>query len=133
MYTRCTLVGVTISSTLLRAAHSRTAKLTLGLCTEHCLDYIRQVIMCNSDISPVTDKWHDSAGVFGPDFNTRHTCKNFDNLLEWGLARTAAVRDRQDPGSETAVDEMNVMEGSRLKTHEDNLRKAERHHGHGKK
>ncbi|KAM4057530.1 hypothetical protein HRG_014430 [Hirsutella rhossiliensis] len=98
---------------------------------EHCLDYIRQAIMCNADITPVTNSWHESAGVFGPDFDTRHTCRNFDAVVEWALARTVSARQEQGRGSETARDEINVMEGERLKSWIAKMKKAQG--GHGRK
>ncbi|KAK0625826.1 hypothetical protein B0T14DRAFT_421374, partial [Immersiella caudata] len=80
---------------------------------EHCLDYVRQAIMCNADISPVTSTWYETAQTFGPNFRTLHTCKNLDALLEWSLKRTTDARKGQGPGSETAKDPGMVVDGER--------------------
>ncbi|KAH6661423.1 hypothetical protein BKA67DRAFT_493092, partial [Truncatella angustata] len=55
---------------------------------EHCLDYVRQAVMCNADTTLVTHKWFESAQTFGPNFRTQHTCRNFDALMDWSLARS---------------------------------------------
>ncbi|POR39546.1 Hypothetical protein TPAR_09507 [Tolypocladium paradoxum] len=84
--------------------------------------------MCNADTTPVANRWHETAGVFGPNFKTRHTCRNFDVLLEWGLARTTSVRQTQGRGFEVAKDDNNVMQGARLQSWIEKMRKAM---GHG--
>ncbi|KAF5022922.1 hypothetical protein F66182_5041 [Fusarium sp. NRRL 66182] len=50
----------------------------------HCLDTIRQVLMCNTDTSLLGQVWYkkDDPRAF-PDFNTKHTCKNYDDVRKW--------------------------------------------------
>jgi hypothetical protein len=50
----------------------------------HCLDTVRQVLMCNVDTSILGQVWvnSDKPTAF-PDFNTRHMCKNFDAIKAW--------------------------------------------------
>lgn len=56
---------------------------------EHCIDSIRQALMCNSDISPVV--FH--VGQFGdgiyPKLAATHTCRNFDKIRQWGIDHQA--------------------------------------------
>ncbi|KAB8237446.1 oxidase ustYa family protein [Aspergillus alliaceus] len=54
---------------------------------DHCVDTIRQLIMCTGDVSPVTANWVVTHHHPHPDFNTRHKCRNFDKLLEWAEER----------------------------------------------
>jgi len=77
---------------------------------EHCLDYVRQALMCNADTTPVTHKFFKGADIFAPDFNTLHTCRNFDQLLEWSLERNSAAADRKGAGSETTSDSGRIVD-----------------------
>ncbi|KAB8246803.1 hypothetical protein BDV35DRAFT_353205 [Aspergillus flavus] len=79
---------------------------------EHCFDYIRQAIMCNADLTPVTLTWYSSAQTFGPDFRTTHMCRDFEALLEWSLARTSAAIKGRGSGMEVAKDSQLVIPGS---------------------
>ncbi|KAK1708670.1 uncharacterized protein BDZ83DRAFT_592540, partial [Colletotrichum acutatum] len=47
-----------------------------GNLAEHCLDYVRQAVLCNADITLVTHKWLESAQMFGPNFCTQHTSRS---------------------------------------------------------
>ncbi|KAK7539774.1 tat pathway signal sequence [Phyllosticta citribraziliensis] len=52
----------------------------------HCLDIIRQNLMCNVDIGVLGQVWvqFDDDDPFAyVDFNTKHTCRNFDQVREW--------------------------------------------------
>lgn len=46
---------------------------------------LRINLMCTSDITPITAKevYWKPKGQFSPDFNTLHTCRNFDKILEF--------------------------------------------------
>ncbi|KAM9877259.1 hypothetical protein VD0002_g4986 [Verticillium dahliae] len=50
----------------------------------HCLDMIRQVLMCNVDTGVLGQVWanQDEPAAF-PDFNTRHQCKNYEDVQKW--------------------------------------------------
>ncbi|KAK7545233.1 tat pathway signal sequence [Phyllosticta citricarpa] len=52
----------------------------------HCLDIIRQNLMCNVDVGVLGQVWvqFDDDDPFAyVDFNTKHTCRNFDQIREW--------------------------------------------------
>ncbi|KAG6015868.1 hypothetical protein E4U43_004646 [Claviceps pusilla] len=50
----------------------------------HCLDTLRQVLMCNVDTGVLGQIWTDkNAPMAFPDFNTRHRCKDFNLVREW--------------------------------------------------
>lgn len=54
--------------------------------TAHCLDIIRQQLMCNIDIGVLGQVWYqppDSEIEPFVDFNTVHTCRNFDAVRDW--------------------------------------------------
>ncbi|KAL1617122.1 hypothetical protein SLS56_011125 [Neofusicoccum ribis] len=51
----------------------------VGYHRDHCLDYIRQAIQCNGDVTfePLTE-----AGING--MGAIHRCRNFDKIFTWG-------------------------------------------------
>lgn len=54
--------------------------------TAHCLDIIRQQLMCNIDVGVLGQVWYqppDSEIEPFVDFNTVHTCRNFDAVRDW--------------------------------------------------
>ncbi|EKG16321.1 hypothetical protein MPH_06448 [Macrophomina phaseolina MS6] len=55
---------------------------------DHCLDYIRQAIMCAGD---VTFEPLDEAGVHG--MGTTHRCRNFERIFSWTYERRSARED----------------------------------------
>jgi Mycotoxin biosynthesis protein UstYa len=53
----------------------------------HCLDTVRQVLMCNADTGVLGQVWYDPASPKAfPDFHTRHKCKNYDEIRKWAEA-----------------------------------------------
>ncbi|WQF86829.1 Putative mycotoxin biosynthesis protein UstYa [Colletotrichum destructivum] len=57
---------------------------------EHCIDALRQAVMCSVDITPHPWTWKDSENKEVAD--VMHTCRNFDAIREW--ARTRNVFER---------------------------------------
>jgi len=57
---------------------------------EHCLDYIRQQIQCQADLTPVILKWSKRVHLLIPQFGDAvHTCRNFDRIHAWSKERAA--------------------------------------------
>ncbi|WEW58382.1 hypothetical protein PRK78_003850 [Emydomyces testavorans] len=52
----------------------------------HCLDILRQHIMCTADIGVFGQWWVKGIGPF-VDFNTKHKCKNFEEIRKWAEKR----------------------------------------------
>ncbi|CEJ92866.1 hypothetical protein VHEMI08494 [[Torrubiella] hemipterigena] len=57
----------------------------------HCLESLRQSVMCHADVTPAV--WHWDASAAAPSRNkpwldVPHTCRNFDRLRQWALNRT---------------------------------------------
>jgi len=68
-------------------------KLTLWL--DHCLEALRQNLMCHGDVSVFTfKKFPELAdqGIEGewPDFEINHMCRNFEALRKWNNDHVAA-------------------------------------------
>ena len=55
--------------------------------TDHCLDYIRQALMCHADSTPVRLEWRKESHFLIPKFDQYHTCRNFELLHEWSKER----------------------------------------------
>ncbi|CZT50263.1 uncharacterized protein RSE6_11209 [Rhynchosporium secalis] len=54
----------------------------------HCLDIIRQQLMCTPDTGLLGQVWWDrSYPKAFVDFNTEHKCKNFDAIRQWAEER----------------------------------------------
>lgn len=58
--------------------------------TDHCVDALRQTLMCQSDVAPVS--FHVNIpfnrGIF-PRLATTHTCRNFSKVQEWAKEHRA--------------------------------------------
>jgi len=59
----------------------------LRLHVTHCLDIIRQQLMCTVDVGVLGQVWlyPDEPEAY-VDFNTRHTCRNFEAIRQWAEA-----------------------------------------------
>lgn len=56
----------------------------LRLHVTHCLDILRQQLMCTVDIGVLGQVWiYPETPQAFVDFNTRHTCRNFEEVRRW--------------------------------------------------
>jgi len=54
----------------------------------HCLDIIRQQLMCTVDVGVLGQVWiHPKAPEAYVDFNTRHMCRGFEAIRRWAEER----------------------------------------------
>lgn len=53
---------------------------------DHCIDSIRQSLMCNADTSLITYDWLKS-NIMEPQLKTVHMCRDFGRLREWAFDR----------------------------------------------
>ncbi|RMD43379.1 hypothetical protein DV735_g1695, partial [Chaetothyriales sp. CBS 134920] len=50
----------------------------------HCLDILRQQLMCAVDVGVLGQVWWNRTGPTAyVDFNTKHTCRNFEAIRQW--------------------------------------------------
>lgn len=54
---------------------------------DHCIEVLRQGVMCRGDISLVTIRWQESNRLPVADFTAPHECVNFDAINEWARER----------------------------------------------
>ena len=62
---------------------------------DHCIEQLRQSVMCAGDMTPVPTRYYASLGRNYVDSDVRHTCRNFGTLQEWVVGRyegSTAVR-----------------------------------------
>jgi Mycotoxin biosynthesis protein UstYa len=52
----------------------------------HCIDIIKQVLMCSADAEVFGQWWVKDIGPF-VDFGHRHKCKNFTDIVWWAHSR----------------------------------------------
>jgi len=57
---------------------------------DHCIDYLRQVVMCHGDITPVTFEWNVERNIYLAHHGTIHQCRNFNTIYKWAASRNTA-------------------------------------------
>lgn len=50
---------------------------------DHCIDSIRQTLMCSADVSPIVFNWDPSVNYSRPISTIYHTCRDFEALRQW--------------------------------------------------
>ncbi|KZT69700.1 hypothetical protein DAEQUDRAFT_785292 [Daedalea quercina L-15889] len=50
---------------------------------DHCIEMLRQVLMCNADVGLITFDWVAGFEVPFPNFNTLHKCRDVEKVYEW--------------------------------------------------
>lgn len=55
--------------------------------TAHCLDQLRQALMCSADTATIPWAWSKSQGRTIADARTTHTCRDFEAIREWARGR----------------------------------------------
>jgi len=53
----------------------------------HCVDYLRQVLMCHGDLTPITLFYNESTDFVVPNFRIKHTCRNFAKIWDFAAKR----------------------------------------------
>ncbi|KAI0166436.1 hypothetical protein GGR57DRAFT_446735 [Xylariaceae sp. FL1272] len=54
----------------------------------HCIDALRQFVMCQGDIGVFSFNYPFNDGDPWPDYSTPHTCRNFESIRQWGIDHT---------------------------------------------
>ncbi|KAH8821356.1 hypothetical protein F5884DRAFT_827610 [Xylogone sp. PMI_703] len=56
--------------------------------TDHCIDVLRQAILCHADISLFTLEWSEAEPMPRADFSHEHICKDWRRIFEWAGERS---------------------------------------------
>jgi len=54
---------------------------------DHCIDTLRQTLMCHGDIALLTHTWIPDYRWPWPNFAIDHECRNWDSIMEWTKSR----------------------------------------------
>lgn len=60
---------------------------------DHCIDSIRQSLMCSADVTPLTWAWDEEDQKLEPVATIMHTCRDFDAVREWARENIVRVFD----------------------------------------
>jgi hypothetical protein len=63
---------------------------------EHCLDYVRQSVMCHGDLTPVRLFYHEQLEREVADFETWHTCRDYSVIRDWAVENVVPPPADQD-------------------------------------
>lgn len=66
---------------------------TIKVHIDHCLDTLRQHVMCHADIALVTFDWIDGYRKPFPNFNIEHECRSFDAVNSWAREHAYDIFD----------------------------------------
>ncbi|KAI1335471.1 hypothetical protein F5Y15DRAFT_397435 [Xylariaceae sp. FL0016] len=55
---------------------------------DHCIDALRQFVMCQGDVGVFSFKFPFNDGDPWPDYSTPHTCRNFESIRQWAVDHT---------------------------------------------
>ncbi|KAG2063187.1 hypothetical protein BDR04DRAFT_1111767 [Suillus decipiens] len=71
---------------------------------DHCIEMIRQNIMCHADVTMITWYWVEGHTVPYPNFNTRHRCRNFEKIIDWSVEHSIHIDESEVTRFEDTVD-----------------------------
>jgi hypothetical protein len=56
---------------------------------DHCIESLRELIMCEGNMTPIPIEWSQTGGRINPNYAQKHSCRDFNALKTWTLARAA--------------------------------------------
>ncbi|KAK6379299.1 hypothetical protein LTS17_006217 [Exophiala oligosperma] len=62
---------------------------------DHCIDMLRQQIMCTADTGLTTYVWVDGYQLPYPDFSTYHQCRDFERIKGWVVENQSPINVRK--------------------------------------
>lgn len=61
---------------------------------DHCVNSVRQSLMCSADISTIHWSWVEEDQFWEADPQTVHTCRNFEAIRDWAFGNQVGEVDR---------------------------------------
>ncbi|KAI8626641.1 tat pathway signal sequence [Xylariaceae sp. FL1651] len=55
---------------------------------DHCVEALRQVLVCQADTTAVPFVWSDASKLMAAGMGTTHMCRDFEKVREWAFARS---------------------------------------------
>ncbi|KAG2063641.1 hypothetical protein BDR04DRAFT_1062618 [Suillus decipiens] len=71
---------------------------------DHCIEMIRQTIMCNADVTLITWDWVEGHDIPYPNFNTLHQCRDYEKILDWSTKHAMHIPVSEITRFEDTVD-----------------------------
>lgn len=68
-------------------------------CEEHCIDHIRQMLMCGGDMTPIPTVWTDKSQRNYVHSDVPHSCRDFSQLREFLAVRGPGGTDEPPASS----------------------------------
>ena len=68
--------------------NTRIYEMCADYANDHCIDVLRQAILCHADVSLFTLQWSQAEPMPRADFSNEHDCVNWDVLNAWAADRT---------------------------------------------
>lgn len=56
--------------------------------TDHCIESLRELIMCEGNMTPIPLEWSEKGERLNPNYASKHTCRDFVKLKEWMMERS---------------------------------------------
>ncbi|KAI0895695.1 hypothetical protein F4806DRAFT_467652 [Annulohypoxylon nitens] len=72
----------------LHPEHYEIKEKNFGQHIDHCLENLRQYVMCNADLSINTFEWIPNFRRPWPNFQVTHECANWDSIKQWAWANS---------------------------------------------
>lgn len=63
---------------------------------DHCIDNLRQSVMCSSDVTPISHAWYPKYEAVLPETGMMHTCRDFDAIRDWARERETLKFRKED-------------------------------------
>lgn len=54
---------------------------------DHCIDQMRQSLMCTVDVTPIPYQWYEKYHAYMPATGIVHQCRDFEKVQEWASHR----------------------------------------------
>lgn len=76
------------------SSHSRShfylaiANTSTDYATDHCIESLRELIMCGGNMTPIPLEWSETGERLNPNYASTHTCRDFSRLKEWTVGRS---------------------------------------------
>ena len=79
----------------------------------HCLDTLRQLLMCHAETGVLGQLWVRQSNTKSPqafpDFNTRHICKDYETIRKWAEKHQVPPNQRIPTGYVAAPEEPHIL------------------------
>lgn len=69
----------------------------LGVTVDHCIDYLRETIMCAGDLGVYMSFWVEDRDIPWPDFEVEHKCRSWESIVEYAKEAADGIQLPEKP------------------------------------